>query len=69
MTVGMQAFFSGLAQTLASHGADPFPVEWMSPYTNVLLYNMRLLRADARLHAVFKQVPPPATKLTKLVLY
>ena len=58
----MRGFFVGLAAALpaALPGAPsklaPFPEEWMSPYTNVLLYNMRALRADDALQEVFRQV-------------
>ena len=52
VTSGMSAFFGSLALP----GEKPFPEEWHSPYTNVLLYNMKLLRSDARLQDVFKSV-------------
>ena len=43
-------------RAISGSAAAHFPEEWDSPYTNVLLYNVALLRSDPRLAWVQRQV-------------
>jgi len=54
VTVGMRKLFRSIGDDLGN--PTRFPFEWAHPYTNVFLYNAKLLRSDPRLELVFSEV-------------
>jgi hypothetical protein len=51
--LGLQSFFNSLA---ASHNEHPLSEDWDSPYTNVMMFNLNVIRKDPRFLVVFNEI-------------